>query len=114
MVRKSSPLKARFYIPDISQGLELQPISCVNTVDETNLGNVRYSNVRFPHEEVCFKIDPEFLSCCDCTDNCANSEYCACQQLTIEASDTVRKVSIVCSFFFFFFFFLNLNSVTIV
>jgi len=92
LFRKSSPVKARLYIPDISHGLEPQPISCVNTVDDSDLGNVIYKNARFPHPDVEFSPDPEFLPCCDCTDNCANSENCSCQQLTIEACDAIRMV----------------------
>lgn len=66
--------------------MEAKPISCVNTIDGTDLGCFQYSNVRFPHKEAVnkFNTDPNFLSCCDCTDNCLNSKTCACQRLSIE------------------------------
>ena len=95
LFRKSDPLRAKFYVPDITNGEEPQPISCVNTIDFKDLGPVIYKAERFPHPDVSFCPDPDFLSCCDCTDNCENVNTCSCQQLTLEASDAVRYVSLL-------------------
>ena len=93
LFRKSEPLKAFFHVPDITNGLEDMPISCVNTINNQDLGNVIYRNDRFPHRDVHIEdiFDDGFLACCDCTDNCSSDE-CACKRLTFEASETLRYV----------------------
>ena len=57
-------------IKDISYGKENVVISCVNGIDRQYPDYVDYSNQRIPASSVKLNIDPEFLVCCDCTDNC--------------------------------------------
>jgi histone-lysine N-methyltransferase SETDB1 len=54
----------------LSYGKENVPISCVNAIDRLYPDYVEYSNVRIPTKGVKLNLDPEFLVCCDCTDNC--------------------------------------------
>ena len=44
-------------------------------------------------KEVLAKVqfDNNYLVCCDCKDDCRNSEQCACQRLTIESSSSVHE-----------------------
>lgn len=55
---------------DVSLGEENVQISCVNSLDETAPQTLVYSNVRLPTEHVPLNLDPEFLVCCDCIDDC--------------------------------------------
>ena len=50
------------------------PIQCVNGIDRQYPDYVEYSNVRIPAKGVNLNLDPAFLLCCDCTDNCRVSK----------------------------------------
>lgn len=73
-------------INDITYGKENVRVSCVNSIDRSNPEYVEYSTERIPREDVNLNLDPNFLVCCDCTDDCQNKEKCQCWQLTITAT----------------------------
>ncbi|KAH3887491.1 hypothetical protein DPMN_011508, partial [Dreissena polymorpha] len=73
-------------VKDISYGKENVVILCVNEVDAEQPDNVEYSYQRIPVTWVKLNLDPNFLVCCDCKDNCRVRSKCACQQLTVESS----------------------------
>ncbi|XP_052864384.1 histone-lysine N-methyltransferase eggless [Anopheles cruzii] len=70
-------------IPDLSNGLEYTPVSCVNAFDDTKPPPCDYSVNRIPTEGVNLNLNPEFMSCCDCEDDCFDKSKCQCWQLTI-------------------------------
>ena len=54
-----------------------------------------FSFDRIPQTGVNINTDEEFLTCCDCTDDCQDKEKCACWQETIShtvASNPEAKV----------------------
>ncbi|KAG8238415.1 hypothetical protein J437_LFUL002872, partial [Ladona fulva] len=61
-------------------------IPAVNWVDYTYPRFVEYSTVRIPTPGVHLNLDPDFLVCCDCDDDCQDKEKCACWQLTIQGT----------------------------
>ena len=69
---------------DITYGKENVRVSCVNSIDRSNPEYVEYSTERIPREGVNLNLDPNFLVCCDCTDDCQDKEKCQCWQLTIK------------------------------
>lgn len=80
------PVKTFCDIKDLSYGKENVPISCVNAIDRSYPDYVEYSNVRIPTKGVQLNLDPDFLACCDCTDNCRDKSKCACQQMTVDST----------------------------
>ena len=82
-------------IKDLSYGKENVPVSCVNSIDRNYPEYVEYSTVRLPQKNVSINTSPEFMTCCDCTDDCSNKEKCACWQMTIQ-------VSVMCANVFMF------------
>ncbi|GFN93772.1 histone-lysine N-methyltransferase [Plakobranchus ocellatus] len=85
------PVKTFCDIKDLSYGRENYPISCVNGVDRHYPDYVEYSDRRIPSKKVNLNTDPDFLVCCDCTDNCRDRSKCACQQLTIENTSWIGE-----------------------
>ncbi|XP_013774016.2 histone-lysine N-methyltransferase SETDB1-like isoform X1 [Limulus polyphemus] len=83
------PHRVLVCISDITYGKENVPVSCVNTLDTSSPSFVEYSTERFTAEGVPLNLDPEFLCGCDCKDNCQNRDECACQQLTIKATEVL-------------------------
>ena len=78
------------YDMDFSRGQENQPISMVNTIDKCRIDpRFRYCSQRFPGPGVTLNLDPEFLSCCNCSDNCLNPFTCPCQNLISEGFDVI-------------------------
>ncbi|XP_068673501.1 histone-lysine N-methyltransferase SETDB1-like isoform X1 [Montipora foliosa] len=75
--------------PDISRGAENVQISVVNEVDTCFPPLIDYVSKRILAEGVNMVLDPGFLACCDCTDNCQDKSKCSCAQLTIQASASV-------------------------
>ncbi|XP_050083357.1 histone-lysine N-methyltransferase eggless [Anopheles aquasalis] len=73
-------------IPDVSNGLEYTPVSCVNYFDDTKPPPCEYSTKRIPTEGVDLNLDENFLVCCDCEDDCFDKSKCQCWQLTIEGA----------------------------
>ncbi|KAK0175942.1 hypothetical protein PV328_000131 [Microctonus aethiopoides] len=73
-------------IKDLSYGVENVPIPCVNEIDHALPDTIRYSTVREPTEGVNLNLDPEFLCCCDCEDDCQDKSKCQCWQLTMQGA----------------------------
>lgn len=65
---KSKTPKAQ--IDDLSDGRETCPVVCINDVNDELPPHVAYISSRNKAEDVYINIDPGFLVCCDCTDNC--------------------------------------------
>ena len=61
-------------IKDLSYGKENVPVSCVNSIDRSYPEYLEYSTVRLPQKNVSINTDNEFLSCCDCTDDCVDKD----------------------------------------
>jgi len=59
-------------------------VPCVNEIDEKWPLEMKYSTKRLPQPGVNINVDPAFMVCCDCTDDCTNKDKCACWQLTLE------------------------------
>ena len=85
-------------IKDLSYGKENVPVSCVNSIDRNYPEYVEYSTVRLPQKNVSINTAPEFMTCCDCTDDCSNKEKCACWQMTIQVRSRVQKSECVSIF----------------
>ncbi|XP_016947742.1 histone-lysine N-methyltransferase eggless [Drosophila biarmipes] len=68
---------------DISKGQEKMAIPLVNYYDNTLPPPCTYAKQRIPTEGVHLNLDPEFLLCCDCEDDCSDKSRCACWQLTV-------------------------------
>lgn len=79
------------YYLDISYGKENVRVSCVNSVDRQNPLYVDYCTERIPRKGVKMNLDPNFLICCDCTDDCQDKEKCQCWQLTINVTSKTIK-----------------------
>ncbi|XP_030845160.1 histone-lysine N-methyltransferase eggless isoform X2 [Strongylocentrotus purpuratus] len=81
---------SRFYymqLTDLSNGVEKVPVSCVNEYDTDEPPPLIYMTERQAVlRGTKVNTDPNFLICCDCTDNCSDATRCACRQLTIKAS----------------------------
>jgi len=73
-------------IKDISYGNEAVPVPCVNSIDSLYPEYVEYSTVRMPQKNVNINTEVEFLTGCDCQDDCMDLEKCSCRQLTIQAT----------------------------
>ncbi|KAJ8024057.1 Histone-lysine N-methyltransferase SETDB1 [Holothuria leucospilota] len=86
LTRKFKGKSNNFEIPDISHGDEPTPVMCVNEVDDSPPPVFKYVAHRKELDGNKINLDPGFLVCCDCTDNCKDKAKCACQQLTIEAT----------------------------
>ena len=71
---------------DITNKKENVRVSCVNSIDRSAPPFVDYTTKRLPGKGVEINKDPEFLVCCDCTDDCQDKEKCQCWQLTIQVS----------------------------
>lgn len=75
---------------DIADGKEQQPISCFNFVDKELLTNFTYITERRLHPLLtqCWQVvkDKNFLVCCNCEDDCSDSNKCACQLLTVNSA----------------------------
>ncbi|CAL8106758.1 unnamed protein product [Calicophoron daubneyi] len=82
-------------ITDLSYGKENVPVPCVNSVDNEVPGYIDYIPNRQPVGNVPLVEDPNFIVCCDCTDNCRDRTKCSCQQLTAEASSLTNPGGIV-------------------
>ncbi|XP_065169698.1 histone-lysine N-methyltransferase eggless [Atheta coriaria] len=76
---------------DLSEGLEQVQLPVVNYVDNKVCDFVNYSTQRTPSEGVNLNLDPEFLTCCDCTDDCWDKSKCACWKLTQEGAKFLHK-----------------------
>lgn len=75
-------------LADISNGIESISIPCINNINGT-LPDINYITQSIIMSGVPLNSEPEFLSCCDCTDNCEDESKCACIQLTIQEAQHV-------------------------
>lgn len=79
------------YIPDMSEGKEGMKIPVINAFDDTRPPKLEYSAHRIPMNGVKINTDPEFMACCDCTDDCADKTKCACFQMTIQGHNYAQR-----------------------
>lgn len=73
-----------YYNDDCTEKKEAMKIPVINAFDNAQPPPLEYSNKRIPMPGVNINTDPEFMSCCDCTDDCVDKSKCACFQLTIQ------------------------------
>ncbi|XP_049843732.1 histone-lysine N-methyltransferase eggless-like isoform X4 [Schistocerca gregaria] len=73
-------------IEDISNGVEAVPVPCINTVDSRKPDKFMYVTKYVPTNGTYIETDTEFLTCCDCTDDCLDKKKCTCWQLTMEGA----------------------------
>ncbi|KRT84106.1 SET domain-containing protein [Oryctes borbonicus] len=78
-------------IKDLSQGKEECPITVVNYVNSAQLNFCNYSTKREPMEQVNLNTNTEFLTGCDCTDDCIDRQKCSCWQLTLQCLKYMDK-----------------------
>ncbi|KAI4886848.1 hypothetical protein NFI96_021447, partial [Prochilodus magdalenae] len=74
------------FLPDISQGKEVVPVSCVNEIDSTCPPPLMYTKHKVPAPGVNINTSLDFMVGCDCTDGCRDRSKCSCHQLTVEAT----------------------------
>ncbi len=63
-------LNVKWKCEDYSGGLEKVPISCVNSFDKEEIDFIKYSTKKILPIDIHFEEDKNFMTCCDCTDNC--------------------------------------------
>ena len=73
-------------VKDLSYGAENIPVSCSNMVDDEFIEHINYSTKRLPQSLVHINTDPEFMTSCDCKDDCSDFSKCNCHQLTVSAT----------------------------
>lgn len=79
--------KCLYFEEDIANGTENHSLSVINIHNHEKITpNFAYSASRFAGKDVNLNLDPNFLPCCDCKDNCRKRNYCQCQQITVESS----------------------------
>ena len=95
-----------YYNPDLSNGVEDSTISVVNELEDAGPEPFVYRKVFTLADDTQYKIatkesydpeneapfDPDFMSCCSCTDNCEDSDNCECQALTKTSGRIVYPV----------------------
>ncbi|XP_033958689.1 histone-lysine N-methyltransferase SETDB1-B isoform X1 [Pseudochaenichthys georgianus] len=84
--RPFQPQRPFYYIPDITNGKEDIPLSCVNEIDSGPPPKVAYSKERIPEDGVYINTSADFLVGCECTDGCRDKSKCSCHQLTLQAT----------------------------
>jgi len=72
------------FLEDLSNGLEIRPITCVNNINDELPPKINYLISRTTMDGVNINMDTNFLCGCDCTDNCQDKSKCACWKSTIE------------------------------
>ncbi|XP_067111743.1 histone-lysine N-methyltransferase SETDB1-A isoform X1 [Osmerus mordax] len=81
------PKEAKIFIPDLSQGHEVQPLSCINELhNHRPRGIFSYIKKQVGDGAVSINNSLDFLVGCDCTDGCRDRTSCSCHQLTVEAT----------------------------
>uniref|UniRef100_A0A182RJ96 Histone-lysine N-methyltransferase eggless n=1 Tax=Anopheles funestus TaxID=62324 RepID=A0A182RJ96_ANOFN len=86
-VRALATFKAEnflFECKDLSFGVEVMPVHCVNNYDNMQPPPCEYSTERKTTPGVTLTLDKEFLCGCDCEDDCLDKSKCQCWQLTIQ------------------------------
>lgn len=82
-----------YYNADCSGGKEGMKIPVINAFDNQQPPPLQYSAHRIPMTGTNINTDPEFMSCCDCTDDCVDKSKCACFQLTIRGAKYNKDVT---------------------
>ena len=73
--------RKRIVCEDISFGREQFNIRCVNEIDDEEPPPFTYVTQPVPGNITSLKKNPNFMSCCSCTDNCRDASKCECAQL---------------------------------
>ena len=83
----------KYYVfkDDISNGVEVQPVSMINTIDERCPPAFEYIAEREISPNVKIDFNQNFLVCCNCVDDCRDATNCACQRLTMESASIIHK-----------------------
>ncbi|MCL4140090.1 UNVERIFIED_CONTAM: hypothetical protein GTU68_049228, partial [Idotea baltica] len=85
------PSKSVYYDKDITDGKEDIHISCVNSIENESPNKLIYSSVRIPSVNVDLNLNPEYLVCCSCEDDCKDKSQCECWQLTLDSASPFTK-----------------------
>jgi len=77
------------FIPDISQGEEFVPISCVNSIDNETWDTKFFTYAKKKQQrkqlkDVPLNTDPKNLEGCNCVDKCRDRSKCSCWRKTFE------------------------------
>ncbi|KAL7647252.1 UNVERIFIED_CONTAM: hypothetical protein RMT77_002510 [Armadillidium vulgare] len=94
LFRTWEPDCKNFFLQDITCDQEDVYISAVNSIDSSSPKEFKYCNEFIIGEDVSVNLDPSYLVCCKCEDNCINKLECECWQLTIEAAKTLSSKTI--------------------
>ena len=86
VINEWAPHKEFYVKTDLSDGVEPMPISVVNSLDTSPPLPLVYSKHRKPGVGVPLDLDPAYLVCCSCTDDCQDKSRCECWQLTNESN----------------------------
>ncbi|KAB7505127.1 Histone-lysine N-methyltransferase eggless, partial [Armadillidium nasatum] len=91
LFRTWEPGVKKIFLQDITCDQEEVYISAVNSIDSSSPKEFKYCNEFIIDENVSVNLDPSYLVCCKCKDNCINKLECECWQLTIEAAKTLSS-----------------------
>ncbi|XP_005387647.1 PREDICTED: histone-lysine N-methyltransferase SETDB2 isoform X1 [Chinchilla lanigera] len=73
---------------DISNGVELVPISFCNEIDDRKLPHFKYRKTMWPPAYYLNNFSNMFTDSCDCSEGCIDITKCACLQLTARNAKT--------------------------
>ncbi|XP_066237000.1 histone-lysine N-methyltransferase SETDB2 isoform X6 [Saccopteryx leptura] len=73
---------------DISNGLELVPISFCNEIDNRKLPHFKYRKTMWPRAYYLNSFSNMFTDSCDCSEGCIDIAKCACLQMTARNAET--------------------------
>ncbi|KAM6180235.1 histone-lysine N-methyltransferase SETDB2 [Erethizon dorsatum] len=73
---------------DISNGVELVPISFCNEIDNRKLPHFKYRKTMWPPAYYLNNFSNMFTDSCDCSEGCIDITKCACLQLTARNAKT--------------------------
>uniref|UniRef100_T1K8E0 SET domain-containing protein n=1 Tax=Tetranychus urticae TaxID=32264 RepID=T1K8E0_TETUR len=86
----NSRIRCNWLNNDITVGRESKIISAINSCDNVEFpSDFNYISSRYEGRSVYIPRDPSFLIRCECNDDCRNKSTCACQKLTIEATQSL-------------------------
>ncbi|XP_016060942.1 PREDICTED: histone-lysine N-methyltransferase SETDB2 isoform X1 [Miniopterus natalensis] len=73
---------------DISNGVELVPISFCNEIDSRKLPHFKYRKTMWPRAYYLNSFSNMFTDSCDCSEGCVDITKCACLQMTARNAET--------------------------
>lgn len=91
LAREWVPFAKYFDVLDITDNNEDVFISCVNAIEKEGPIKFTYSSVRIPTKNVYLNLNPDYLVCCSCEDDCKDKTRCECWQLTMEAANASHQ-----------------------